>query len=261
MRFGEGTLSQESALNLYVFQVVVTLDDDFPHLDFLLLIHGHVEDHLILVGHVLTLQDGNFGITVALVVEVFLSQDFRAVYHVGRNLRTFQQTEFLLHILALRLFQTEVVDGAHARAHGKMDMQVDFCVHDRVGRDGHLREQSMFPVSLHGLRDFRSRYPDLLSHIESGNRRQHIVFVSRHARHGESTDGTCTRCSGIGDVGVHDFPLCRGGHRQQVAEDEHEDHPRRPAGTNSHISFIHFHLYFSFPASSSTCFSVLPKRR
>ena len=125
MNLGEGTLAEESALDFPVGQVCITFNDDVADFHLVLLIHGHIKNHLVLVGHIVTLHDGDFGIVIALFIKVFLGQDLGAVDHVGRYLITFQQTEFLLHVLTFRLLQSDIVDGAHTGAHGQMDMQIN----------------------------------------------------------------------------------------------------------------------------------------
>ena len=87
------------------------------HLGLLLLIHLDVEDYVVFLAQVLTLGDIYLRILESLVLVVFLCQGLGTRNHVGSDLRTLQQTQFLLQILTLRLLlDADVVDVAHARA-------------------------------------------------------------------------------------------------------------------------------------------------
>ena len=161
----EGTFGEKLTLDFRVRELFVTLDDDLVHLHLFLLVHGDVQNHLILVRHIVALHDVDVSILVTFVVEILLCEYFRAVNHVRSNLAALEQTQFLLHVLAFRLFQTDVVDGRDAWPDGQMDVEIDFLADERVSADGHSREQAVLPVSFHGIRDLRSRDGNMLSYL------------------------------------------------------------------------------------------------
>ena len=117
---------------------LVALDEDVAHLHLLLFVDDDVENHLVLVSHVVALHDLYVGVLEALLVEVFLCENLRAVYHVRCNLCALEQSELLLHVRTLRLLQSDVVDGRHARTHLQMDVQISLVVYERVDRDRYL---------------------------------------------------------------------------------------------------------------------------
>ena len=140
MGFGECAFTQKSALNLVARQLCVTLDEDVSHFHLLFLVDDNIEYNLIFVAHIVALAHLDVGILKAFVIEVSLSQDFSAVYHVGGYLCPFKQTQLVLHVFALRLFQSYVVDNRYARAHGQAYVQVNLVANDRVGRNHNVRE-------------------------------------------------------------------------------------------------------------------------
>ena len=151
MGLGKGALLEEAALDDLGLQLVVALDVYLAYLQFLFLVDHHVEDYLVLASHVLALVYVYLGVLVAFLVKILLGQNLGTVYRVGRHLHTFEQTQLGLHILTLRLLQTDVVDGRHARTHLQIDVQIDFVSYQRVGIDFHLREEAVLPVALHGV--------------------------------------------------------------------------------------------------------------
>ena len=203
----QGSLGEERTFYAFVRQVVVAVDDDIADFNLFLLVDGHVEDHIVLLARVIALHDRDVGILIAFIVEVFLCQDLGAVDHVGRNLVAFQQTQLLLHVLTLRLLQSNIVDVAHSGAHRQVDMQIHLVANQRVGCDGHVREQSVLPIALHGLGDFCAGQFDFIANGKSGYSGQHIVLVSLDTRNVQSGDGAGARRTGIGDVGIDDFFL------------------------------------------------------
>ena len=134
----KGTLAEQSAFYLVVREFLVALDDYLVNLHLLFLVYKDVENHLVLGCHIIALCYLDISVLITLVVEIFLCQYLGTVNHVRRNLRAFQQTQFLLHILALTLLQTDVVDGAHARTECEVEMQVSLVANDGVGTYGNL---------------------------------------------------------------------------------------------------------------------------
>ena len=86
---GECALAQKAALNLSARQLCVTFDNDVSHLHLFFLVDDYVEYHLVLVRHVVALANFDVGVLKSFIVEIAFSQNLGAVYHVGRNLRTF----------------------------------------------------------------------------------------------------------------------------------------------------------------------------
>ena len=122
MGLGEGSLAEHSTLDFRIRQVVIALDDNVAHLHLLFLVDDNIENYLVLVRHIITLVDGNLGIFVTLVVEIALGQDFGTVEDVWRHLPTLDDTQFLLHILTLRLLQTDIVDSRDTRTYRQLDV-------------------------------------------------------------------------------------------------------------------------------------------
>ena len=138
MGLGEGSLLEQTTLYLGVAQRLVAFDYDFAHLHLLLLVDDDVEYDLVFVGHVVALKNLYVGVLEAFVVEVFLCQYLGTVYHVGRNLCAFEQTELLLHVVALRLFQAHIVDCGHTGTHAQVDVEIYLVAHDGVGAYRHV---------------------------------------------------------------------------------------------------------------------------
>ena len=134
----ECALSEQSALDSEIREFLVSLDDDVADAHFLLLVDDDVEYHLVLRGHVVALLYLDVGVFESLVLEVFLSQDFCSVDHVGRDLSAFEDAQLLLHVLPLALLQTDVVDLRYAWTRLQRDMQVHLVAHEGVGGNLHL---------------------------------------------------------------------------------------------------------------------------
>ena len=126
VNLAEGALAEERALDLRVTQFLVAVEDDVAHLHLRLLVDRDVENDLILAPrHVVALHDIYLCVLIALLVEVFLGQDLGTVNHIGCYLTALHDTEFGLHVLAFRLLQAVVVDGAHAWSQSQVDAQVN----------------------------------------------------------------------------------------------------------------------------------------
>ena len=124
VRFRQGALLEQSAFDFRVLQCLVSLDDNLAHFHLLLLVDVDVEYHLILASDVFALVDGDFSVFESFVIEVFLGKDLCAVNHVRCNLATLEQTQFSLHVFALRLLQSCIVNSGYARTRGQVDVQV-----------------------------------------------------------------------------------------------------------------------------------------
>ena len=124
--FAEGALGEERTLDLLRVKTCRTVKDNATHLHLVLLVDVDIQNHLVLSCHIVALGNINLRVLVTLLVEIALGQNLRAVNHVGRNLRTLHNTELGLHIFALRLLQTYIINGTHARAKSQMDAEIDF---------------------------------------------------------------------------------------------------------------------------------------
>ena len=209
MSLGEGTLREQTALDFLVGQFAVTIDDNLAYLHLLLLVDDHVEDDAVTLSHVLTLQNFDVGIFEALVVEVFLGQDLRAVNHVGVDAHAGCHAELLLQVLTFRLLHADVVDGRHTWTRSQMDVQIDAVAHDRIGADGDVREQSVAPVALHGICYLHAGNLNFLSYGESADAGKGIVLVAIHTRYVDASQHERAWRACIRDVGVGDDVLCR----------------------------------------------------
>ena len=238
----EHAFLDETTLYLLLCQVVVSADVDMMNLHLILLLHIDIQYDLVGCTGILTLGDVYHSILVALVLIIPGTQNLGTVYGVGRHLHTFEQTQLGLHILTLRLLQTDVVDGRHARTHLQIDVQIDFVCYQRVGIDFHLREEAVLPVALHGVGNLRAGDVYLLTHGESGDAGEHVVLIVVHARHVDTADGHRAGRTGITYLRIYNLVLClhggcpqEGGHHQQ------------------YLIYIHFHPSFHFLLVLRSC--------
>ena len=125
MNLAKGTLGEERAFDFLVLQLLVALENDTAHLHLRLLVDVDVENHLILVRHIVALQNFYLSVLIAFLVEVSLCQGFGAVQDVGRYVAALHNTELRLQVFALRLLQPVIVDGTDARAQSQGDTQVN----------------------------------------------------------------------------------------------------------------------------------------
>ena len=180
MDLGKSSLAEKATLDLAGWQLLVAMDIDGADLQFLVFIYLDVEDNVVLVDHILALADVDFSVLIALVIEILLGDELRAVDHVGRNLSTLEQSEGVFEVGLLALLHTTIIDGGDTGARLEVDMQIDVVANDRVGCDRDVREESVFPIALHGIRDGIARNLDLLPDLQTGDIREHIVLVAFH---------------------------------------------------------------------------------
>ena len=138
VRLCESSLLEQTALYLGVRKSLVAFDEYLAHLHLLLLVDDDVEDNLVFLRYVVTLDNLDVGVLESLVVEVFLCENLRTVYHIRRNLCALEQSELLLHVRTLRLLQSYVVDGRDTRSHLEVYVQVGLVLYERVNGNGHL---------------------------------------------------------------------------------------------------------------------------
>ena len=110
MSLCESTLREEISLEFLLIDLLITLDDDLMNTNLLLLVNNDIKNYLILLRNILTLIDLDISILISLIIEILLGKNLRTVEHVWSNLATLEQAQFLLHILYLRLLQTDIVD-------------------------------------------------------------------------------------------------------------------------------------------------------
>ena len=163
----ECPFGQQSAFNFIARQLIITFDDDVSHLHFFFFIDDNIQYNLIFIAHIVSLSHFDVGIFKTFIVEISFSQYFCAVNHVRRNLGPFKQTQFIFHIFAFRLFQSYVVNHRHSGSKSQVHVQENLITNDRIGRDFHVREQSMSPITLHGVGNIVSRNGYFLPHTKS----------------------------------------------------------------------------------------------
>ena len=82
-------------------------------------------------------------------------------------------------------------------------MEIDFAVDDGVGFNGNVREESLFPVTLYGIADFRSGHFVGVSYNEVRDVDKQFVIVSFDAVNGESSEHIFGVFGRIDDFGLH----------------------------------------------------------
>ena len=176
---------------------------------------------MVFVGHVVALGNGDFGILESLVVEVSLSQNLRAVDHVGVQGHAHGHAELVLHVLALRLFQSDVVDGRYFRSWSKIEVQIHLLADERVDSHRHVGEQSVTPVTLHGISNLAAGNIDLVANGQSGNTCQLIVLIAFNAGNIDTCQSSGDGRAGIRDFRMNDFLLCPQSEQRSVHGQQH----------------------------------------
>ena len=204
----EGALLEQSALYLAVFQRFVAFDVDLADLHLLLFVDDYIKDNLVLVCHVVALTNLDVGVLEALVVEIFLGKNLRAVNHVRCDLSALQEAQFLLHVGAFRFFQAHIIDCRHTRSHAQMNVEKHLVADDRVGHDAHVREQAILPVVFHRVGDLVAGECYVFAHCQSGDACEHVVLITLCTRHVYCANGQRAWRAGIRDVGIDNLVLC-----------------------------------------------------
>ena len=195
---------QKTALDFAVAELFVALDDDVSHLHLLFFVDDNVENHVVFLRHVVALHHVDFGVLKAFFVEIFLGEQFGAVEHIRMDAQSRRHAEPLLQILFFRLFHADVVDFRHTRTTCQRNVQIDAVSDDGIGGNGDLREESVPPITLHGVGDLRARHFDFLSDGQTRNACDGEVFVTVHSRHVDAAENQRARRSGVGNVGEFD---------------------------------------------------------
>ena len=177
------------------------------HLRLLLFIDINIEDDMIFLCHIIALTDYHVSILEAFVVEISLSKDFRTVDHVRSDLRTLEQSQFLLHVFTLGFLESVIVDGGDSWSSLEIDVQIYVVSDDGVSRYFHVREESMTPITLDSISDFISRNGYFLSDGKPRNIGEHILFIAFYARDANGFDGTHAWLACVVDVRVYDLVL------------------------------------------------------
>ena len=76
-------------------------------------------------------------------------------------------------------------------------MQIDLVSDERVSRNLHVREETVSPVSLHGVCYLRAGQLYALSDREAGDAEQHIVFVAFYTRDRQSAYSHLSRVADV----------------------------------------------------------------
>ena len=69
----------------------------------------------------------------------------------------------------------------------------------------------MFPIAFHSFGNLAARQFYMLSHNQSWDTYERVVFISLNARNGDTANGNLARAASVRDVWV-DYCLCLGGH-------------------------------------------------
>ena len=197
VRLGERALGEERSLYLLVGERLVAYQYYLAHLHLVLLVYVDVEYHLVLGRHVIALLDVYHRVLVPFLVEVLPCQRLGAVDDVRRYLAPGHDPEPRLEVFALAFLQPVVVYRAHAGPEGEVEAEVYLGAHYRVGRDRHLREQPVPPVTLHGLGDLAARHAYRLPHGEAGDAGQHVVLIAFHALYRHAANLASARRAGV----------------------------------------------------------------
>ena len=146
----EHAFLDETTLYLLLCQVVVSADVDMMNLHLILLLHIDIQYDLVGCTGILTLGDVYHSILVALVLIIPGTQNLGTVYHVGRHLIVLHQSDALLQVFTLTLLDADIVDLRDARTLGQFDVQIGRISHEAIYADGHIAEETVLPVPLHG---------------------------------------------------------------------------------------------------------------
>ena len=157
---------------------MVSCDIDLTDLRFLFLVHRNQHTHITRVVLVIALQDMHLRVVVTLLGEVFLNHRLGMILQVGCHLAALTQAGLDLYILFLTLLQALVTHLADTRTLLQRNHQPDLVTLDLLRTDLHLREQSLFPETLHRLRDLVTRNLDLIAYRQTGETDQHKILVT-----------------------------------------------------------------------------------
>ena len=202
MNLSKGTLGEQSALDLAVGEVVVAINDDASYLHLFLLVNHDIQHHLVLARDIVVLTNVHLSVFVALTVKVVNRYVLGAVQHVRSNLAAGHDAQFGLQVLTLRFLYPVIIDSADARTQGEVDAKINLRTDNRVCRNGHLREKTMFPIALNSFGNLAAWHFYTLSHRKTGETCQDIVLITLDAFNGQSANLTLPRCSGIADVRI-----------------------------------------------------------
>ena len=93
-------LGEERTLDFLQRHLVVSDDGDLVDFHLLFLVDFDIENHHVLLRHIVALTYVYLCVVEAFVVKVFLCQHLGSRNHVRRDLRTLHEAEFLLHVLS-----------------------------------------------------------------------------------------------------------------------------------------------------------------
>ena len=201
----------KGTLDFLLWQVVVTGDVDVVHLHLVFLVDVYVHDDIAGFGGIIASQDVEFGILVALLVEVSLTQNLCPGNGVGRHLVFFHNAQFLFQILAFALLHARIVDSGNARVRGKVDVEVGRIANNAVDGDGHIAEESVAPISTNGIGDLFAGDGNLIAHLQTRQSDEQVVVVVCCSRYGDASEDAFAWSATIVNVGFYFFvqALCQ----------------------------------------------------
>ena len=142
---------------------LITGDCNLMYLYLLLFVDIDIYQDLVLVVGIILLRDDDVGILETLIVKVALNQRLGAVYQVGGNLVSFNQTYPGFQIFTFRLLYTVIANIGNAGAHCQVDCKPNPVALDFIRSNLHVGEQSVTPVAFAGLRYFIAGHGNCLA--------------------------------------------------------------------------------------------------
>ena len=150
----ENARNEHRSFYLLGTQSMVSLNRNGVYLHLFFLVDTNIHNGLVRCGHIVSLQNLDFGILVSLFIEILFNQELRTVYHVRSELVVFQQTDAVFQIFTLSLFHTAVIDLRYTRTLCQLDAKVDLVAHHAIRFYRNIREQTVTPETLDGIGDF-----------------------------------------------------------------------------------------------------------
>ena len=193
----ENAWNEHRSFYLLRAQSMVPLDRNGVYLHLLFLVDADVHDGLVRCGHIIPLQNLDFGILVSLFIEILFNQELRTVYHVRSELVVFQQTDTVFQIFTLSLFHTAVIDLRHTRTLCQLDAKENLVFHHAIRFYRNIREQTVTPETLDSISYFFPRNIDFLADRKPRQPDKHIIVIVLCSLHGNSSDSVGTGHTGI----------------------------------------------------------------
>ncbi len=211
------------AVELAIAHDVVAMEAKLVHLDFILLVNGDVENHVIITVAVGALVDFDLDIIEAFANEIVSYVFFSSFDEERRHLRLLHYCHLVVDILHVAVTETDEIDLAEARTLFKCDLDNDMTilrgvliVHLDVG------EESVVEVTFDGLCYLVARDGDLLPLAEAREVEQELLVHMLDTGNDDVVDDifACDACIGdflnfgVGGSGVV-LGLCESRERHQ----------------------------------------------